>query len=317
MGYLFFSYSRKDETQARANVENLAAEGFIIWQDIREGDEGIPPGADFEQRIKNAIESPECEGLILQWSKSADKSCWVKKEISLALAAEKTIYPLLLDGTKLPVTLEKKNYTRQAEIERLINHLYSAAPNSRRQRLDFSPDVALGLQTNDSSKAMKIDGNQFVAVPLLQSSYTHADVVGFSDHAIGEPSHVLLCAEFTGIPSPLFLTETLRFFISLYPGESYVALHVTPAKRRKGEYKINDNNYAEWADAAGTCIEAVQMFRQTKRAKVHIFAKMPVALGILLSTHFSTGTELYLYNDIPASNSNGITYAEVAKVITR
>ncbi len=317
MAYLFFSYSRKNSLPARENVEDLAAQGFIIWQDIREGDEGIRPGEDFEQRIESAIRSSQCEGLILQWSEYANQSVWVEKELSLALDAGKPIYPLLLDGTELPTILEKRNYTRQSEFDRLVNHLYTAAPNSRRQRLDFLPDIELRLQTNNSRVSMKVGDDQFVAIPLLRSSYTHAYVVGPANHCIDEPDHVLLCAEFTGRPGTLFLTEALRFFIKAYPEVAYVALHVTPTNTRRNEYKISDDNYAEWADAAGTCTEAIEKFRQTKRPKIHIFAKMPVALGALLSTHLPTGTEVYLYNDIPADDGTGYTYSEVAKVVTR
>lgn len=308
MAYLFFSYSRRNSTQAQANVEALTAEGFTIWQDVREGDEGIPLGADFEREIKSAIESDDCKGVILQWSKEASASTWVRREIDLAHTAKKPIYPLLLDETDLPLLIQKHNGIRPNEIDRLINGLYTQASEARQHvNKKFVVDLKLGLQ-NGVEKFGK-----FVRVPIVQSSHTQAHVVGCADYTVGnEPEHVALCAEFTGRSGTLFLTEVLRYFQKTYENVPYAVLHVTPTRTLKGEYVLKQQS--EWLDAAATCVTAVEFFRQQHGAEVHIFAKMPVALGLLLSNRFSTNTVLHLYNDVESADRKSITYTPIARI---
>lgn len=310
MGYLFFSYSHRNSTQARSNVDALTAAGFRIWQDVREGDEGIPPGADFEREIKSAIGSDDCKGIILQWSKEASESKWVRHEIDLAHTAKKPIYPLLLDKTDLPLLIEKKNGIRQEEFDRLIDALYTQVPEAGRQKNEeFKFDVKLGLQNG----VEKLVSTSLVQIWIMKSSCTQAYVVGSADYTIGNaPEHVLLCAEFTGKPGTLFLSEALRYFQKAYENVSHAALHVTPTRTRRNEYILDQQS--EWSDAAVTCVAAVEFFRQQRGAQVHIFAKMPVALGLLLSNCFSTNTVLHLYNDVESADGKSITYTPIARI---
>lgn len=310
MAYLFFSYSRRNSAQAQENVEALTAEGFTIWQDVREGDEGIPPGADFEREIKSAIESDDCKGVILQWSKEANDSKWVRREIDLAHTAKKPIYPLLLDKTDLPPLIEKNNGIRQEEIDRLINALYTQAPEARRKmNEDFDFGLKLGLQKG----AEKLGSTELVKVSIVQSSHTQAYVVGSADYTVGnEPEHVLLCAEFSGQPGTRFLLEALRYFQKTYENVPYAALHVIPTRTRRNEYILEQQS--EWLDAAATCVAAVEHFRQQHGAEVHVFAKMPVALGLLLSNRFSTNTVLHFYNDVESADRKSITYTPIARI---
>jgi hypothetical protein len=310
MGYLFFSYSRRNSTQAQANVEALTAEGFTIWQDVREGDEGIQPGADFEREIHSAIESDDCEGIILQWSKDADGSKWVRREIDLANKANKRIYPLLLDATSLPPLIENNNGIRQEDIDRLIDALYTQASDARRRTNDkFDSKVSLGLQQDAES----IGSLGLVKVPIVQSGYTQAHVFGSPKYTIGDqPEHVLLCAEFSGQPGNLFLSEALRYFQKTYENAPYAALHVTPNRTRRSKYVLE--RQSEWLDAAATCVAAVECFRQQYSAEIHVFAKMPVALGLLLSNSFSTNTVIYIYNDIESADGKSITYTPIARI---
>ena len=67
MAYFFFSYARKDSKATQDHVETMRADGFIIWQDTSEGDEGIDPGKDWVDAIEQGVKSPDCKGIILQW----------------------------------------------------------------------------------------------------------------------------------------------------------------------------------------------------------------------------------------------------------
>lgn len=306
MAYLFFSYSRKNSQETDAHVEALLGEGFTIWRDVREGNEGIPPGADFEQEIKSAIESNDCKGLILQWSAEASESKWVRREIDLALKANVPIYPLPLDKTALPSLIPNNN---EKDIDTLINYLYEEEPEARRrvnEQFDF--EVSLGVQQGEE----KLGNTELVKVPLVTSSHTEAYVVGTVDYTVGKkPEHVLLCAQFTGKQGTLFLTQALEYFQSVYENTSFVAIHVTPKRIRRQEYVLEKQS--EWLDAVMTCITAVDFFRQTHAAEVHIFGKMPVALGLMLTPRFSTNTVIHLYNDEQSGST--FTYTPVDRIV--
>lgn len=315
MAYLFFSYSHRDTTDEYS--EALRADGFIIWQDSSEGDDGIDPGEDWVTRIEQAITSPDCVGIILQWSKNAEASKWVAKEIELGIAADKTIYPILLDETPLRSNIERANAVKPGDLDRLMNALARHAPGARRQKLPVDFDKQLGAQESGRVWERPLDGVSIVSVPLIKSSYTEAAVVSHAEAVIGEPRRVLLCAELTGRPNLRFLADAIRFFKQQYPGEPYIALHVTAKNIRRGEYHLNDHNYAEWVDAVDTCVQAIEHLCPMRSPAVHFFAKTPVIFAALLGIRFPTQTTLYLYNDIPAQVGDGFTYSQIARIVTR
>lgn len=315
MAYFFFSYSHKDTADEYS--EALRADGFIIWQDTSEGDEGIEPGRDWVEAIEQGIKSPDCKGIILLWSKNAEASKWVAKEIELGIAAGKTIYPILLDDTPLRSNIKRANAVKPSELDCLKNALERHAPDARRQKLPVNINARLLTLPDAKSWEQPLDGDSIVSVPLINSSYTAVSVVGKADAVIGEPRRVLLCAELTGRPNLRFLADAIRFFKQQYPGEPYIALHVTAKNRRRGEYHLNDHNYAEWIDAVDTCVQAVEHLCPMHNPAVHLFAKTPVIFAALLGVRFPTRTTLYLYNDIPAQVGDGFTYSQIARIMTR
>ncbi len=316
MGYLFFSYSRKDSEQARTHVEALRAQGFIIWQDIGRGDDGIPPGADWPRAIDDAISSSECDGIILQWSVNAKASTWVGKEIGIGSKQGRAFYPILLDNTALPPLISRWNGVQSDALQRLMDALPATA---RRQKLNVSFGQQLGSQPGAKEWDRPLDGVKMIDVPLLRSSYTEAFVVGAVDTELVEPKRLMLCAEFSGEVSKRFLSQSIKFFKAAYPEEkdSPIAVHVRPRENKLGQYVLDDTNYAEWVDAADTCIAAIQHFCETDQPEIHVFAKAPVVLGVLLGVRLPTATTLYLYNDVPAQAGGGYTYTLVAKILTR
>jgi len=323
VAYFFFSYARKDSAATQDHqdhhVEAMRANGFIIWQDTSEGDDGIDPGKDWVEAIEQGVRSPDCKGIILQWSKNAEASKWVAKEIQMGIEAGKTIYPILLDDTPLPTNIDRSNAVPSSELDRLMDALARHTPDAWRQKLPVDFDVKLGVQPDAKTWDRPLDGDSIVSVPLIKSSYTKACVVGSAEAVIGQPERILLCAEFTGRPNPRFLADAIRFFKQQYPGQPYIAVHATAKNIRRGEYHLNDHNYAEWVDAVDTCVQAVDYLRERCRCNpaVHLFAKTPVIFAALLGVRFPTQTTLYLYNDIPAQVGDGFTYSQIARIVTR
>ena len=317
MAYFFFSYARKDSKATQDHVETMRADGFIIWQDTSEGDEGIDPGKDWVDAIEQGVKSPDCKGIILQWSKNAKASKWVAKEIAMGIKAGRTIYPILLDDTPLPSNIGRANAVQPNELDRLKDVLARHAPNAQRHKLPIDVNVQMRSLPEAKEWEQPLDGDLVVFVPLIKSSYTCVSVVGKADAVIGEPKRVLLCAELTGRQNPRFLADAIRFFKRRYPGEPYIALHVTTKNIRRGDYHLDDHNYAEWVDAADTCVQAVEHLCPMCNPAVHLFAKTPVIFAALLGVRFPTQTTLYLYNDIPAQVGDGFTYSQIARIVTR
>lgn len=317
MAYFFFSYARKDSAATQDHVETMRANGFIIWQDTSEGDDGIDPGKDWVDAIEQGVKSPDCKGIILQWSKNAEASKWVNKEIQMGIEAGKTIYPILLDDTPLPPNIERANAVTPDKLDRLMDALARHAPDAQRQKLPIDVNVQLHTLSDAEPWDRPLDGDSIVSVPLIKSSYTEASVVGSAEAVIGEPKRILLCAEFTGRPNPRFLADAIRFFKQQYPGQPYIAVHVTAKNIRRGEYHLNDHNYAEWVDAVDTCVQAIEHLCPMHNPAVHLFAKTPVIFAALLGVRFPAQTTLYLYNDIPAQVGDGFTYSQIARTVTR
>lgn len=97
----FISYNIADKTQARAIGANLVLVGADVWFDAWK----ISAGDSIPGKLDEGLESFDC--FLLLWSASAEKSNWVRKELSAAITRSvekrtaKTI-PCILDSTPLP-----------------------------------------------------------------------------------------------------------------------------------------------------------------------------------------------------------------------
>lgn len=96
---IFVSYSSDDREHATTFRKTHRVLGDYVWIDF----EDIPTGADWEKAILKALK--RCDAFILIWSKKASKSDWVKREIEVALDANKEVCPIVIDGYPLPENL--------------------------------------------------------------------------------------------------------------------------------------------------------------------------------------------------------------------
>lgn len=331
MADLFFSYARKDSTKARDNIDALRAKGFIIWQDIGEGDDGIEPGADWVATIEQSIKSRDCAGIILQWSENAAVAKGVAKEIKMGLKAKKTFYPIMLDDTPLPRNIANSNWVRHDELQRLMDTLERNVPEARRQKVPVNVRARLDEQPGAETKNHPLDREPITSVPLVKSSCTNAFLVGGADTAIVNTRHLLLCVELSGAQKHGFLADAIRLIKKRFPDprypddpphyEQYMVLHIVAKKTQDRKYHLDDSRYCEWEDAADTCVEAVEHFYEDLcpdcERGVHLFTKTPVIFAALLGTRFPAQTILYLYNDVEASTGDRYTYSQIARIVTR
>lgn len=88
--HLFVCFSSKDEAIAREVVNDLEARGLRCWISLRD----VPPGQNYQETIVHAVES--AGGLVFLFSENSGRSGEIKKELSLAAAANVPVFPLRL-----------------------------------------------------------------------------------------------------------------------------------------------------------------------------------------------------------------------------
>lgn len=92
---VFFSYSRKDQTQALPLIKAIEAMGYSVWWDgMLEG------GSTFLETTEDALES--AKAVIVLWSENSISSHWVRDEATSGRDRDRII-PLTLDGTMPPL----------------------------------------------------------------------------------------------------------------------------------------------------------------------------------------------------------------------
>ena len=100
MGYVFISYSSKNQEAADSIHRILEKNGIQSW--MAPGD--IPVGEDYPEVIDGAIENCAC--LLLLLTNNAQKSNWVPKEVERAISYGKRVFPLKLEDVELNKTFK-------------------------------------------------------------------------------------------------------------------------------------------------------------------------------------------------------------------
>lgn len=93
--YIFLSYSRRDISLMNQIHDDLRQNQFGVWVD----EEGLEPGTTaWERAISDAIRHAGC--LVAVLSPDAEQSIWVGRELAMAEALNKRIFPILVRGTE-------------------------------------------------------------------------------------------------------------------------------------------------------------------------------------------------------------------------
>ncbi len=95
MGYVFISYSSKNEASARSIRKTLELNKMETWM----APDNIPAGKNYGAVINHAIK--ECACVLLVLTSDAMSSTWVPKEIERAINYGKTIVTLKLENIPL------------------------------------------------------------------------------------------------------------------------------------------------------------------------------------------------------------------------
>lgn len=92
---VFFSYSRKDQAQARPIIDAIRNAGYNIWWDGM-----LDGGISYLETTEEALETAKV--VVVLWSKHSVGSHWVRDEAMSGRVRERLL-PLSLDGTEPPL----------------------------------------------------------------------------------------------------------------------------------------------------------------------------------------------------------------------
>lgn len=95
MGYVFISYSSKNQAAADAMKKLLEKNNITTW--MAPGD--IPPASTYAKEINSAIRNCAC--MVLMLTNDAQNSVWVAKEVERAVHYRKPVLPLQLEQVVL------------------------------------------------------------------------------------------------------------------------------------------------------------------------------------------------------------------------
>jgi hypothetical protein len=137
-GHVFISYSSKNQEIANGICAALEQRGLQCWISSR----NIPPGANFQEAIVRAIRASAV--MVLVFSRHANTSNEIKKELALASRSNLTVFPLRIEEVTPDEAFAYEFATRQwidlsedrepaldqlaAEISRITGTAVSAAP---------------------------------------------------------------------------------------------------------------------------------------------------------------------------------------------
>ncbi|MBZ0316726.1 MAG: toll/interleukin-1 receptor domain-containing protein [Anaerolineae bacterium] len=92
---IFVSYAREDIGAMNQLVDDLRAQGFMVWTDS-----ALDRGSrSFAREIKNAI--GQAKVVVVLCSPDSEQSEWVENEIAMAQAYDKLIFPVWLKGSAI------------------------------------------------------------------------------------------------------------------------------------------------------------------------------------------------------------------------
>lgn len=106
MMHVFLSHAKHDERATRAVCNALEAANIPVWVSLRD----IPPGANWDESIEAALE--QAVAVVLVVSPSSVLSRYVRTEVEWAIRHQKTVIPIVLKPTTLPVRWGTLQYVK-------------------------------------------------------------------------------------------------------------------------------------------------------------------------------------------------------------
>jgi hypothetical protein len=184
MGFVFVSYSRKDQKVVDFIVSKLKDDGFDVWIDR----ENIRGGDHWQERIVKAIKTTDA--VVLMLSPNSAQSDNVGKEVGLAGTSKRRLFPMLLAPVDVPDNLmyqlsgiqwiefhlnPENKYSELVEVLRAHQQTVSAMPETRQV------EVVLGSKTAKEFGKKEQDELIKRLAPKAKTSRTNLKLVKITD----------------------------------------------------------------------------------------------------------------------------------------
>ncbi len=207
MTTIFVSYTKEDTDCAEHIRQSLEAKGYTIW---REPTSLTMESILYPRTIENVILGSAV--FVLVWSSSAAQSEWVERHILFAQQLEKSIVPVVIDGTDLPTTLiVSMTITIQTSCNdvatQLLPHL--PPPDSADPLIVLSEKAAhefirVRKEAIDQAADMLKRGEHREAVLAILEYLAHNDLM----MGVREKAQEVLDADAKKVTTPAFRPET-------------------------------------------------------------------------------------------------------------
>jgi hypothetical protein len=108
---IFISYGRADpDIVVTRLIKDLTNLGYSVWFDRFQGDQGITPGADWEESIESGISAADYMVLLLTPNSVSRSDGYCHNEISYAIQLKKRIFPIMMEEVPLPIQISRLHY---------------------------------------------------------------------------------------------------------------------------------------------------------------------------------------------------------------
>lgn len=170
MSHIFINYSRADTDIAQHLRDVLERGGYVTWFDQL----SIEIGADWAATIREAVD--RCSAMLLLMTPASEKSEWVQQELKWAMAAQKSIIPVLVEGEPWALVshlqfLDARNgvpieallkaasvYVQPTPPDNRVPQKKAAPRRPQQQQVQFipepDPDLTLGVSLAQASRDM-------------------------------------------------------------------------------------------------------------------------------------------------------------------
>jgi formylglycine-generating enzyme required for sulfatase activity len=192
---IFLSHSTQDNTWCRTLVAELQAGGFDVWYD----EQGLTGGTEWVQTLQREVQARPIFIPVL--TPDAWASRWVQEEIQLAIATQRTIFPLLLK----PTVIEGFLLTRQwidavgkdgpavaRQVAQLLQSTGMAPPQQLPKRIVAAPHLVPPALQRLGFIGQISDGVEMLLPPLCPipagQCWIGTDALREPDFADAEPS---------------------------------------------------------------------------------------------------------------------------------
>lgn len=219
MGYVFISYSTKNQSLADSMRQLLCQNGIASWMAPAD----IPAGSKYAQVINRAIK--ECSCVLLMLSDASQNSTWVAKEIERAINYQKTIIPVQLEELVLNDEFEfyistdqivavKQINENSPEINKILMSLKTICGNTTvSQQHLYEPDIAPNNKASDIQYRLSLrsDGGSLFIYSRESISKENAKGYSVTESEWEQITCVLAeCIAFLHSTDPEFVAITLQ-----------------------------------------------------------------------------------------------------------